>query len=278
MLDWKFLEISLWIPETLNEKFKKVTATVGRKSLQRAWGEGGSIGLMPQIGSKLSDFPPKNPVGWVICRGWHSYPLMWGLFHKPLWGSLLTNQDSMESRKVFFVAQVILQTTQWRSPNWVDDSSDNQEPESDTHEHSLFVHVMKKSIWVFFLLGQYGIQKNINSFHVPDLSSQVFFSVWFHLKRLRSRHRSLRTPWAMMLWSWVVRSQWGETDGSRGGGFAGWGGCWGSSSKRVGGEWKLANQRKDSQQKRNCALTCDFVSESHHTEKQIGFGFWEYRN
>lgn len=72
-----------------------------------------------------------------------------------------------------------------------------------------------------------------------------FFSVWFHLKRLRSRHRSRRTPWAMMLWSWVVRSQWRETDGSRGGGVAGWGGCPGSSSKQVGGEWKLARDKSE---------------------------------
>ena len=45
------------------------------------------------------------------CLGYRSgivlYTIKWGLFHKPSEGSLLNNQDSMESKRVFFVAQMI---------------------------------------------------------------------------------------------------------------------------------------------------------------------------
>ena len=51
----------------------------------------------------ISHEPRKKP--WLVWlyRGLY-YPIIYGLFHKPLQGYLLTNQDSMESRRVFFVA------------------------------------------------------------------------------------------------------------------------------------------------------------------------------
>ena len=41
----------------------------------------------------------------VWCKGWY-YSVMWGLFHKPLYGSLLTNQYFMESIRVFFCGSI----------------------------------------------------------------------------------------------------------------------------------------------------------------------------
>ena len=46
---------------------------------------------------------------WLVglCRGWNPTQLHRDV-NKPLQGSLLTNQDSMESRRAFFVAQVFM--------------------------------------------------------------------------------------------------------------------------------------------------------------------------
>lgn len=88
-------------------------------------------------------------------------------------------------------------------------------------------------------MGQYGIQKNIYSFKL--------FSVFFFvsLNEPESATSAVSdstppqvTPDALGYDALVMgrKEPMRETDGSRGGGVAGWGGCWGSSFKQVGGE------------------------------------------